>query len=117
MSRALNIFDESAALQTKVYSCWIKGKIRDLNKNLCSRIMIRTIPTILFTSVTATIVIADYSLASLLGLLLKYGQFGISFAGMEYGLNLGDLFNEVTSGNRTMASIKLEGKPFLRGSF
>ena len=77
---------------------------------MCSRILIRTIPTILFTSVAVTILIADYTLASLLGLLLKYGQFGISFAGMEYGLNLGDLFNEVAAGEQIMASIKLEGK-------
>ena len=77
---------------------------------MCSRILIQTIPTILFTSVAVTILIADYTLASLLGLLLKYGQFGISFAGMEYGLNLGDLFNEEAAGERTMASIKLEGK-------
>ena len=77
---------------------------------MCSRILIQTIPTILFTSVAVTILIADYTLASLLGMLLKYGQFGISFAGMEYGLNLGDLFNEVAAGEQTMASIKLEGK-------
>ena len=108
---------EELTPHTNVYSCRIKRQISGLNKNICCRILIRTIPTILFTSVTVTILIADYALASMLGLLLKYGQFGISFAGMEYGVNLGDLFNEVTAGKQTMASLKLEGKTFLRGNF
>ena len=108
---------EELTPHTNVYSCRIKRQISGLNEIICCRILIRTIPTILFTSVTVTILIADYALASMLGLLLKYGQFGISFAGMEYGVNLGDLFNEVTAGKQTMASLKLEGKKILRGNF
>ncbi len=53
--------------------------------------------------------ISDYALASLLSLLLEHGQFGITFAGMEHGLNLGQLFGEVESGKKTLASLKIEG--------
>jgi hypothetical protein len=64
----------------------------------------------MFTTISICAVISDYALASLLGLLLKYGEFGITFEGMEYGLNLGDLFGQVESGKRSFASLKLEGE-------
>jgi|688.fasta_scaffold879521_1 hypothetical protein len=63
----------------------------------------------MFTTITICAVISDYALASLLGLLLRYGEFGIKFEGMEYGLKLGDLFGQVESGKRSLASLKLEG--------
>lgn len=63
----------------------------------------------MFTAITMSSLISDYALASLLSLLLEHGQFGITFAGMEQGLNLGDLFGEVQDGKRTLASLKIEG--------
>ena len=77
-----------------------------------SRILICSISTISFTAIAATLLLADYALASMLGLLLKYGEFGISFSGMEYGLKLGDAFKEVSEGNQTMASLNLMGENF-----
>jgi hypothetical protein len=63
----------------------------------------------LFAAITISAVISDYALASFLSLLLKHGQFGISFAGMEQRLDLGELFADVERGNKTLASLKIEG--------
>ena len=74
------------------------------------RIILQALPTFVFTAITISALISDYALASLLSLLLKHGQFGISFEGMEQGINLGDLFGEVEIGKRTIASLKLKGE-------
>eukprot|EP00095_Tigriopus_kingsejongensis_P011211 maker-scaffold263_size232787-snap-gene-1.30 protein:Tk11211 transcript:maker-scaffold263_size232787-snap-gene-1.30-mRNA-1 annotation:"hypothetical protein LOTGIDRAFT_155733" len=80
-----------------------------ISKKEAKRILIKAIPTMVFTSLTMTILVMDYALANLLSTLLKHGEFGISFAGMEQGLNLGDLFGEVESGQTSLASLRLEG--------
>ena len=76
------------------------------------RILVKSIPTILFGAVTTCSLLADYALANLLSLLLENGEYGIKFAGMEQGLDLGALFGEVKDGKRSLASLKLEGKTF-----
>ena len=81
-----------------------------LGKIFSFRIILQALPTIVFTAITISALISDYALASLLSLLLKHGQFGISFEGMEQGINLGDLFGEVETGKRTIASLKLKGE-------
>ena len=76
------------------------------------RIIVKSIPTILFGAITTCSLLADYALANLLSLLLENGEYGIKFAGMEQGLDLGALFGEVKDGKRSLASLKLEGKTF-----
>ena len=73
-----------------------------MGKIFSFRIILQALPTIVFTAITISALISDYALASLLSLLLKHGQFGISFEGMEQGINLGDLFGEVETGKRTI---------------
>ena len=53
--------------------------------------------------------LADFALARLLQTLLKNGEFGISFRGMEQNLNLGQMFAAVQRGETNLASLKLEG--------
>lgn len=63
----------------------------------------------IFTAVVIAVLVADYALANLLQVLLEHGEYAISFAGMEQGLNLRDLLGQVQSGEVSLASLKLEG--------
>ena len=79
-----------------------------LTKKESKRILIKSIPTLLFATMTLFTLIADYALVSLLEAVLTHGQFGISFKGMEKGVQLGDLFGEIATGHRDFVSLKLE---------
>ena len=66
-------------------------------------------PTLIFTVIVICSYIADAALAGLLKVLLKNGEFGVSFAGMEQGFDLGKLFGEVQEGKKTLAQLELKG--------
>ena len=74
-----------------------------LTKKEIHRIAILLIPTLLFITLSVTLIIADWSLAEFLDLLKKNGKYGLSFEGMEQGLSLGDLL-----GNDEVVSLEIE---------
>ncbi|XP_059079797.1 protein sneaky-like [Tigriopus californicus] len=80
-----------------------------ISKREATRILTQSIPTMVFTAIVIAVLVTDFALANLLGVLLEHGDYAISFAGMEQGLNLGDLFGQVNSGEVSLASLKLEG--------
>lgn len=80
-----------------------------MSKKEAKRVLIQSIPTMIFTAVVIAVLVADYALANLLQVLLEHGEYAISFAGMEQGLNLRDLLGQVQSGEVSLASLKLEG--------
>ncbi len=80
-----------------------------LAKKEYTRILLQAVPTLIFTTIAICIVVADISLRGLLDVLLKNGQFGIAFDGMEQGLDLGSLLSDVVDGSRSLVSLNLKG--------
>lgn len=74
------------------------------------RIVWLTVPTLLFATIAICVLVADTSLASLLDVLKENGEYGITFQGMEQGLNLGDLLSDVKDGKIPLVSLKIEGE-------
>ena len=60
-----------------------------LNKKEIQRISVLLIPSLLFVTLSISLIIADWTLAEFLDLLKDKGKYGLSFKGMEQGLSLG----------------------------
>ena len=86
------------------YSATIK-----LSKAEIKRILIKAIPTLLFSIVAIGIVLADFALSTVLQLFRDQAKFGISFAGMERGVSFESLIPELQSGQVDLISLNVQG--------
>ena len=73
------------------------------------RIGLLVTPSLLFTLTTIGIIVADHLFASFIDVLKEHGKFGISFNGMEQGIELNGLLTEVANdGEIPILSLKLD---------
>ena len=80
-----------------------------LSKAEVKRILIKAIPTLLFSVVAIGIVLADLALSTVLQLFRDEAKFGISFNGMEKGVSFESLIPELESGEVDLISLDVRG--------
>ena len=80
-----------------------------LSKAEVKRILIKAIPTLLFSVVAIGIVLADLALSTVLQLFRDQAKFGISFDGMEKGVSFESLIPELESGKVDLISLNVRG--------
>ena len=80
-----------------------------LSKAEVKRILIKAIPTLLFSVVASGIVLADLALSTVLQLFRDKAKFGISFDGMEKGVSFESLIPELESGKVDLISLNVRG--------
>ena len=79
-----------------------------LSKEEYKRIGLLVTPSLLFFLTTIGIIMADYLFASFIDVLKEHGKFGISFNGMEQGIELNGLLTEAADGEIPILNLKLE---------
>ena len=86
------------------YSATIK-----LSKAEIKRILIKAIPTLLFSVVAIGIIVADFALSSVMQLFRDQAKFGISFAGMENGVSFESFLPSLESGEEQLINFNVQG--------
>ena len=90
------------------YQMTTTRKCMKLRKEEYKRIGLLVTPSLLFLLMTIAIIMADYLFASFIDVLKEHGKFGISFNGMEQGVELNGLLTETVNGEIPILNLKLE---------
>ena len=90
------------------YQLTTTRKCVQLKEEEYKRIGLLVTPPLLFLLTTIGIIMADYLFASFIDVLKEHGKFGISFNGMEQGIELNGLLTEAADGAVPILNLKLE---------
>ena len=83
-------------------------KCMKLSSKEYKKIGLLVIPPLLFTIATIAIISGDQLFASFIDVMKEHGKFGITFTGMNHGIELNGLLNEVENGTIPMLDLQLE---------
>eukprot|EP00093_Oithona_nana_P009759 09759.XXX_500279_501780_1 [CDS] Oithona nana genome sequencing. len=89
------------------YQLTTTRKCVQLKEEEYKRIGLLVTPPLLFLLTTIGIIMADYLFASFIDVLKEHGKFGISFNGMEQGIELNGLLTEAADGAVPILNLKL----------
>ena len=90
------------------YQMTTTRKCVQLKEEEYKRIGLLVTPPLLFLLTTIGIIMADYLFASFIDVLKEHGKFGISFNGMEQGIELNGLLTEAADGAIPILNLELE---------
>ena len=90
------------------YQLTTTRKCVQLKEEEYKRIGLLVTPPLLFLLTTIGIIMADYLFASFIDVLKEHGKFGISFNGMEQGIELNGLLTEAADGAIPILNLELE---------
>ena len=83
-------------------------KCMKLSSKEYKKIGLLVIPPLLFTIATIAIISGDQLFASFIDVMKEHGKFGITFTGMNHGIELNGLLSEVENGTIPMLDLQLE---------
>ena len=90
------------------YQLTATKKCMKLSSKEYKRIGLLVVIPLLFCIFTIAIIAGDQFFASFIDIMKEHGKFGITFTGMDYGIELNGLLNEVEKGTIPMLDLQLE---------